>query len=511
MNTNFTIAKKLILGFGLLTAFVLLSSILTYTTLNKNRNINERINNVYTPSVSYLNDLYFSVYNSKMLLKNWVFIERKSDTPDKLALKNIHAVDFPRIKGELDKISTNWLQSEQDEYKYIVKSIQDTLFEKQKSVMATLHSFDIYDDPSIVFEIYPLVQEGGEITVTGDRILKHLTALLEQHRKYATEGSNTMEKSFDSFQWFIFLMGFISIVLAVIIASWITLNIRRSLKEASTVIAQLAQGDLTVQIKVSSKDEIGTLLEDIEEMVVRLREIVANVINGSDNVASASIELNESSQRMSEGANQQASSAEEVSSSMEEMASNIQQNTENAQQTEKIALKAAQDIQEGSKAVNTTVDSMKLISEKVTIIGEIARQTNILALNAAIEAARAGEHGKGFAVVAAEVRKLAERSQIAANEINEISRSSVDIAEESRKVLEEIVPQIGKTAKLVQEISAASIEQNSGADQVNNAIQHLNQIIQENASTSEQMAANSESLSKEANQLREIISFFKID
>jgi methyl-accepting chemotaxis protein len=196
---------------------------------------------------------------------------------------------------------------------------------------------------------------------------------------------------------------------------------------------------------------------------------------------------------------------------MEQMAANIQQNTDNAQQTEKIALQASEDIREGNQAVNQTVESMKTIAEKITIIGEIARQTNLLALNAAVEAARAGEHGKGFAVVAAEVRKLAERSQIAANEIDGLSKTSVAIAEKSGKLLEQIVPNIQKTSRLVQEITASSIEQNTGADQVNSAVQQLSQVIQQNAAASEEMASSSEELSSQAEQLQEAISFFKID
>ncbi len=303
----------------------------------------------------------------------------------------------------------------------------------------------------------------------------------------------------------------ISIVIVIGISHWIITSISKSITEAKEAIKAIAEGDLMVDIDNSSKDEIGELLSYLQNMVSKLKEVISDVTTASDNIASASMQMSSSSQQVSQGATEQAASAEEVSSSIEEMSSNIQQNTDNAQQTEKIALKAAEDIKEGSIAVNQTVESMKIIAEKITIIGEIARQTNLLALNAAVEAARAGEHGKGFAVVAAEVRKLAERSQIAATEIDALSKSSVAIAEKSGKLLEQIVPSIQKTSRLVQEIAASSMEQNSGAGQVNGAIQQLNTVIQQNAAASEEMATSSEELSSQAEQLKDTISFFKVD
>ena len=271
----------------------------------------------------------------------------------------------------------------------------------------------------------------------------------------------------------------------------------------------IAGGDMTVSLKPRSEDD--ELIKSLAEMIKAIGEIVTQVQQSSDNIADASQQMSSNSQSVSQGASEQASAAEQVSSSMEEMASNIQQNTDNAQQTEKIAAKAAEDILEGSKNVNMTVIVMKKIAEKVSIIGDIAFQTNILALNAAVEAARAGEHGKGFAVVAAEVRKLAERSHIAAGEINELTKSSVDVADKAGKQLEAIVPNIQKTAKLVQEITAASIEQNSGANQINNAINQLNKVTQQNAASAEEMATSSEELSSQADSLKDLIGFFKVN
>lgn len=249
------------------------------------------------------------------------------------------------------------------------------------------------------------------------------------------------------------------------------------------------------------------IIRNINSIVAKLKDLVSYAQVASENISSASSQMSSSAQQMSEGATEQAASAEEVSSSMEEIVSSIQQNTENALQTEKIALKVVEDIVEGNKAVNITVQSMKEIAERISIIGDIARQTNLLALNAAVEAARAGDNGRGFAVVAAEVRKLAERCQTAALEINNLSKSGVTIAERSGKLLDLIVPEVQKTCKLVQEISISSMEQNTGANEINNALQQLNQVIQQNAAISEEMAASSEELSGQADQLKDIVNF----
>ncbi|MBU4262380.1 MAG: PAS domain-containing protein [Proteobacteria bacterium] len=284
-------------------------------------------------------------------------------------------------------------------------------------------------------------------------------------------------------------------------------------------LERLATGDLAVDAIVAASDEntaaIAQNFENISSalnsMVAKLREIVGEVMSAADNVAAGSQELSASAQEMSQGATEQAAAAEEASSSMEEMSSNIRQSADNAMQTEKIAIKSAGDAQEGGKAVNQTVGAMKEIAGKISIIEEIARQTNLLALNAAIEAARAGEHGKGFAVVASEVRKLAERSQKAAAEISELSSASVEVAEKAGDMLSKMLPDIQKTAELVQEISAATREQDTGAEQINKAIQQLDQVIQQNAGATEEMSSTAEELSSQAEQLQSVIAFFKID
>jgi methyl-accepting chemotaxis protein len=283
------------------------------------------------------------------------------------------------------------------------------------------------------------------------------------------------------------------------------------LNVAAKYVDQISKGTIPKEITDSYNGDFNAIKQNINTLIDRLSEVVANVKMAADNVASGSQQLSSSAQEMSQGATEQAASAEEVSSSMEEMVSNIRQNADNAQQTEQIALKASQDAKEGGKAVMETVQAMKEIAMKISIIEEIARQTNLLALNAAIEAARAGEHGKGFAVVAAEVRKLAERSQIAAGEINNLSGTSVDVAERAGEMLGRIVPDIQRTAELVSEINAASNEQNAGSEQINKAIQQLDKVIQQNASATEQMAATSEELSSQSEHLMDVLEFFKME
>ena len=309
----------------------------------------------------------------------------------------------------------------------------------------------------------------------------------------------------------ILIIGLIVMVLSVLVAVFVAGTIAKPILTLVEKIKLVAKGDLTVTIESNSKDEVGDALGSMKGMVEKLREIIGTITSGAENILSASTQMSASSMQMSEGATEQASSVEEISASMEEMVANIQQNTSNSKETEKISIKSAKDILDSNQAVDTTVHSMKTIATKISIIGEIARQTNLLALNAAVEAARAGEHGKGFAVVAAEVRKLAERSQLAASEIDEVSRTSVDVAVNSGELLRNVVPNIQKTADLVQEIVSSSVEQNSGAEQVNNAIQQLNQVVQQNAAASEEVAAGAEELNAQAEELKQTVSFFKLD
>jgi len=292
-----------------------------------------------------------------------------------------------------------------------------------------------------------------------------------------------------------------------ILRKWVT----KPTRSLVALVQSVAAGDLSQTVAVQGEDEIGQMQSACAQMVSHLRAIVQSVKSAADKIASASSQVAASSQSLSQGTSEQAASVQETSSSLEQMNASITQNADNSRQMEYMALTGSQEIAQSSQAVGESAVAMKTIAARTAVIEDIAYQTNLLALNAAIEAARAGDHGKGFAVVATEVRNLAERSQGAAQEINALTASSVRAAERSSAVLTDLVPSIKKTAELVQEISAASKEQDSGAEQINKSIQQLDQVIQKNAAATEEMASTSEELSAQAEHLQQMVTVFKLD
>jgi methyl-accepting chemotaxis protein len=303
----------------------------------------------------------------------------------------------------------------------------------------------------------------------------------------------------------------IAIVIGLSIAVWIALSMKKLLASAVKYTTLIAEGDLTQTLEVHRHDEIGQLLLAIQNMVEKLKHVLANVQMAAEVVVSGSQTISSSAEEISQGASEQAAATEEASASMEQMVANIRQNADNAVQTEKIALQAAEGAEEGGFAVAEAITAMQTIAQKIFVVEDIARQTRMLSLNATIEAARAQDQGKGFAVVATEVRALAERSQKAALEITELASTGVTIAENAGTLLTSIVPNIRKTAQFVQLISKASHEQSSGAGQINRAIQQLDQVTQQNSVASEEMASMAEKLANQAADLQHAISFFQTE
>ncbi|MDH4164609.1 MAG: methyl-accepting chemotaxis protein [Nitrospirota bacterium] len=373
---------------------------------------------------------------------------------------------------------------------------------------------------NMVHEVFGLINQGRaqEAGALAEKVVKvqddldaDLEEVVKEILKFSEDAALTAERDEQAAVRGITGITVAAFIIGLAAGVVITRSITSALANAVQIFKRMSEGDLTVDISVQGKDETSQMLLATKAMVDKLKNVVSDVKTAADNVASGSEQLSSGAQQMSQGTTEQAASTEEASSSVEEMNATIRQNADNAMQTEKIALKSSSDAQESGKAVTETVEAMKQIAQKINIIEEIARQTNLLALNAAIEAARAGEHGKGFAVVASEVRKLAERSQTAAGEISDLSIRSVDVADKAGQMLGKLVPDIQKTSELVQEISASSKEQASGADQINSAIQQLNQVVQQNAGAAEEMASTAEELSSQADQLQNTIAFFKIN
>ncbi len=342
------------------------------------------------------------------------------------------------------------------------------------------------------------------------RLRAELDSLIQSQQAYLDATYRQANVTYHDAMVATFILVVVAILLGLGMAFFTTRSITRPIGEAVMVANHLADNDLTPQVNVASKDETGQLLAAMKRMVDNLSGVILEVRSAADSLSSASEEVSATAQSVSQASTEQAASVEETSASMEEMGASITQNSENARVTDGMAGEAAANAAEGGDAVDKTVQAMKDIADKIGIIDDIAYQTNLLALNAAIEAARAGEHGKGFAVVAAEVRKLAERSQVAAQEIGALASGSVALAERAGHLLGEIVPGVRKTSDLVQEIAAASEEQNAGVAQINTAMSQLSQATQQNASASEELAATSEELSSQAEQLQQTMSVFKL-
>ncbi|MBN2340854.1 MAG: methyl-accepting chemotaxis protein [Deltaproteobacteria bacterium] len=303
----------------------------------------------------------------------------------------------------------------------------------------------------------------------------------------------------------------VCIALSVVFAFILVLGILKPVNESKHIAERMSNGDLTVQSNIQTKDEFGVMSQSFAKMIHTLNKTITEVQQVSAQVSSGAEQLTSASSQISSGAVEQAASAEQVSASMEEMSASIQQNADNARTTESIAVKVAKDAELSGESVLRAVEAMQKISKKITIIEEIARQTNMLSLNASIEAARAGEHGKGFAVVASAVGKLAARSQEAAGDISALSQETVEVAANAREMLQRLVPEIQKTTELIQEISAASAEQSHGAEQINTAIRGLDNVIQQNSAAAEQTASTAQELSDQSKMLLKNIRFFQVD
>ena len=395
------------------------------------------------------------------------------------------------------------------EFEKILKALKG--IEKEAELVST-HVAEVF----ALFEAGDLAkahERSEAVAHEAETLFTHIEGALTEVSAFTDAAARQAESDVKMTEMMVIGIGAAALVIGLLLGVVVVRSITRPMNEILAAADDLhkGDGDLTYRLPDFGSDEIGETANSINGFIAKMQNVLLDVRASVETVATASEEVSASAQSLSQGSSEQAASVEETSAALEQMSASINQNTENAKVTDGIATRAAQEALEGGEAVTETVDAMNQIADKIGLIEDIAYKTNLLALNAAIEAARAGEHGKGFAVVADEGRKLAERSQVSAQEISEQAGNSVKVAERAGGLLEAMVPNIRKTADLVEEISASSEEQATAVSQVNGAMGQLDQVSQQSAASSEQLAATSEELSANAEQLQKIIGFFKLD
>ena len=443
-------------------------------------------------NVSFINDKISKAHNAadlKVLILNIRKNEKEIIISGEQTFYDLHSNEMNKIKNDIDNM--------------IASFVLEKNIEQGKRTKKAIEDYELAFN-SFVQELQN--QNTLEQQMNSDA-KKVLSTAQKTNKDQRAKMLAQIVSSFTLIGILAVLAAILGIIIAVVIIRGITVPISKGVIFAE----KMSKGDLTVELDVNQKDEVGILAKSLELMVENVQRIIISIKDGARQITSGANEMSSNSQEISQGANEQASSIEEISSAIEQMTATINQNTEQALQAQKTSELAAENIKSSSAVVIEAVEAMKNIADKISIISDIADKTDLLAINAAVEAARAGEQGRGFAVVAIEIRKLAENTQNAAKEIEQLTGSSVKVADQAGIKLQAIVPEILDTAKLVKEISTTSIEQNSSANEISNSIQQFNNVTQQSAASTEELASSIEELTSQAEQLLDVVSFFKVN
>lgn len=512
--SNISIRMKLIAGFAIIIIFVILIGVRSYSTLLDLESKKVDLTTAYTLANAMMNTKFFMNIEQQNLVKMVNVYD--NDDLNGIWKKKIETQN--EIQTNLRLLDTLF---NGDSWGHTFVTEKQELYNNINLIKETYNQHIVGQFVQIKKDI-AFANNGGATIYEIERLNASIDSLLliceeglvNAEHKLSTDIVQASflicQRTDSKAKRVIILAVILSLLAGVILTIVISNSIVKPIVILKGAVNKLEHGQIGHDFTIESTDEIGAMAHSVQSMNKKLTDIVTQIIDGANKIVSTGIKISSGAEQINSGALNSASSIQEVSASMEEMVSNIEQNNENAKETEQIAKQSTQTLQKGNESVQVSVESMKTIAEKIVIINEIASQTNILALNAAVEAARAGEHGKGFAVVASEVRKLAERSKIAADEIGNLSNKGVEISTHAGNSLNEIVPAVQKTATLVQEILAASSEQKSGANQVNQSIQQLNSIAQQNAGSAEQLTNSAQELDNQAAELKKLISFFKV-
>ncbi len=454
------------------------------------------------PAVDHLAEAERDMMQALVSERSLMFLRQSSE--DALAMRKMHAQNIEQAWARWEKYKTIPADPEEQKYRGSFDGAYTEWRKSSKEVVELLAR----ESPEARKDAIDLSLSEGQTKF--DKVREILNKLTELRVKNSNDFTGQVQTATSRTSWWTVVVLVVLLVGGSSVGVVLARNLTEPILQVAGLGQKIAQGDLRNRVEVTRRDEVGQLLAGMKGMSENLSRIIGEVRRAATSLASASSQVSSSSHNLSQGTSEQAASVEETTSSLEQMSASITQNADNSRQMEQMALKGAKDADESGRAVQETLKAMQAIAEKISIVEDIAYQTNLLALNAAIEAARAGEHGKGFAVVATEVRKLAERSQTAAQEISGLASSSVKVAERAGQSLVELVPAIKKTADLVQEVAAASREQSAGVAQINKAMGQVDQATQRNASAAEELSSTAEELAQQAAGLQKLMAFFQI-